>query len=383
MIMNSIPSDEHDASRGIRGWATLGVASITGLVLFLAFPPVGWSWLGWIAPAGWIWLIRRERLPGGKPYRMLFMAGLLHWLLLLHWVRLPHWSAWFGWVALAAYLASYLPAFVWLGRVATRRWNLPIVIAAPIVWTGLELIRGRFLTGFSMGLLSHSQVDYLPMIQIADTFGAYGVSFVMIFVATCVSQLVPSDNRQSKPLLAAFLATVMLASVFIYGKIQLGESWTDNQSDPLRVALIQGSMDTTFESDNRAATLQQYFDLTRQALQQQPKADLIVWPESMYPRPWVECVEPFNLPQASPVTATEIKAWAKENEQALRDVATMVGRPLLIGSPGLRYEGNRVDRFNSAQWIVPDHPRWSTARCTRSCLASTYRWGSCCRFSIG
>ena len=65
-----------------------------------------------------------------------------------------------GWLALSAYLAIYLPVFVGLSRVAVHRFGVPLWLAAPIVWTGLELARAHVLTGFLMASLAHTQVNW-------------------------------------------------------------------------------------------------------------------------------------------------------------------------------------------------------------------------------
>ena len=91
-------------------------------------------------------LIRREELAGRRPYAVLALAGFCFWLAALHFLRLPHWATSFGWVALSFYFAFYLPVFVGLSRVAVHRLRVPVILAAPIVWTGLELARGHLLT---------------------------------------------------------------------------------------------------------------------------------------------------------------------------------------------------------------------------------------------
>ena len=155
-------------------WAIAG-----GLLVWLAFPPAGAAPLAWLGASVWVWLCRLPRRYSQRDYGGFYLAGLIHWMLVIHWVRLPHWSAWIGWFALSAYLAVYLPLFIALVRQALRL-GVPLVFAAPIVWSGLEVIRGRAFTGFAMALLGHTQVEMPVLIQIADLFGAYGVSFVIM-----------------------------------------------------------------------------------------------------------------------------------------------------------------------------------------------------------
>ena len=106
---------------------------------FAGYPfPLGW--LGWIAPIPWLLLIQAEELPGRRPYAALYVAGLVFWLLAIYWLIWPYPEfTWMGWLALSGYLAIYLPVFVALSRSMIYRFALPLWLAAPIVWTGLEL----------------------------------------------------------------------------------------------------------------------------------------------------------------------------------------------------------------------------------------------------
>jgi apolipoprotein N-acyltransferase len=134
---------------------TLPVALVGSVLLWAALPPLALGWLGWLAPVPWLLLILRDALSGCRPYRMLYVAGLAFWLMSIHWLRLPHPAVYLGWLALSAYLAIYLPVFVGLSRVAVHRLRVPLWLAAPVVWTGLELARAHLLTGFLMASLAH------------------------------------------------------------------------------------------------------------------------------------------------------------------------------------------------------------------------------------
>ena len=123
---------------------------------------------------------------------VLAVAGFCFWMAALHWLRLPHWATSFGWVALSFYFAFYLPVFVGLSRVAVHRLRVPVILAAPVVWTGLELARAHLLTGMSMASLGHTQYRWIELIQMSDLAGAYGVSFVVMFVAAALARMFPA-----------------------------------------------------------------------------------------------------------------------------------------------------------------------------------------------
>ncbi|HEY3395569.1 MAG TPA: hypothetical protein VGK58_22905, partial [Lacipirellulaceae bacterium] len=149
----------------------LPVALLGSVLMWAALPPLALGPLAWIAPVPWLLLIRRGELAGRRPYLALWLAGFVFWLLAIHWLRLPHPAVYAGWLTLSAYLACYVPLFVALSRVAVHSLSLPLWLAAPITWTGLELARAHVMTGFLMGSLAHSQVHWTTVIQISDIVG--------------------------------------------------------------------------------------------------------------------------------------------------------------------------------------------------------------------
>ena len=133
--------------------STLAIALFGGVLIYASFPPLNLWPLAWVATVPWLLLVQAEKLPGRRPYAVLYFAGFVHWLVLVQWMRLGHWAAHFGLLAGSLYLAAYLPAFIGSSRIAVHRLRVPLVIAAPVVWVGLECLRGWLLTGFSMALL--------------------------------------------------------------------------------------------------------------------------------------------------------------------------------------------------------------------------------------
>src|SRR5262249_27166877 len=156
--------------------STVGLGLLGSLLVFVSLPPFDLWPLAWIAPVPWLLIARQEKLTGRRPYRAIWLAGFAFWLAAIHWLRLPHWTTYFGWLALSFYLAFYLPVFVALTRIAVHRLGISIVLAAPVVWTGLELARGHLLGGFTMGSLAHTQIRWLSIIQSADVIACYGIS---------------------------------------------------------------------------------------------------------------------------------------------------------------------------------------------------------------
>ena len=377
--------------------STLAVTMLGGLLLWAAFPPLGWWLLAWLAPIPWVRLVTTSRLSGRRPYAAIFLGSFVHWLMIVQWVRLPHWSAYFGWPVLAGYLAIYLPIFVAISRVAVHRLHIPAVLAVPIVWTGIELARGHVATGFSLALLAHTQLDWLALVQIADLGGAYAVSFVMILVATSVLQAwrannadltassntatrkpesaeaavgtANQDTRGSRSPVVAWKplvpAAVVVALTLGYGYVRLAQTPDADLTRPLaRVALVQGSIDTVFgEMDQTDEHFVHYLKPTLRLGEDRDDIDLVIWPESALAHTLFEFDSPQHIrfPSGTPGTedidAVRQNVVARERlfhiraQQAVTRMDNTPGTPLLAGTGALEFAPDGLRQYNAALLI--------------------------------
>lgn len=301
--------------------STLLAPLLSSLLCWLAFPPVGWGLLAWIAPIGWLLPIGWQELPGRRPYRALWVAGFVFWLLAVHWIRLPHPLNYLAWVILAGYLGCYLPAFVALSRVGVHRLRLPLWFVAPVVWTGLDLVRAHMINGFSMGSLAHTQVNFLNVIQIASLIGEYGVTFLIVLVAACLAQVLLANQssliHRSMPIGIAVL--MLIASTF-YGTIHFANENVQAKLAPLgpRIALIQGNTPADWKSDpqRQLSIMQEYARLSEEVVEQSQQrdergVDLIIWPETAYRYPLFTLSEAFETP---PKQFPEVQLNAAKND---------------------------------------------------------------------
>ena len=320
----------------------------------MGLPPLGTSLLAWIAPVWWILLIRRRELAGRRPYRALWLVGVIFWLAALHWLRLPHWATGIGLVAMACYLGCYLPLFVGLSRVAVHRLRIPAMIAAPVVWTGLELARGHLLTGISMGALGHTQYKWIELIQVSDLAGAYAVDFVVMFAAACLAGTSPCEDR-GRTLRPLVPLVAMLAAVLVYGRMRM----LDEPPEPVcRVALIQGSIDIEFKSDpsRRQLIHDHYVKLTDEALSRYGTVDAIVWPETMFLDLLVDYDENPAVPLDWQGSKDEFRPALAEVDRRLRlklaEMANRYGSSLVLGVDTQSFTAAGLKRFNSAAFVT-------------------------------
>ena len=333
--------------------STLAVALAGSVLLWAAQPPLGLGWLAWFAPIPWLILVRRERLSGRRPYLALYLAALAFWLAAIHWLRLPHPALYVGWVALAAYLSFYLPVFVGLSRVAVHRLGVPLWLAAPTVWTGLELARAHVMTGFLMGSIAHTQADYPPVIQIADLAGEYAVDFLILLVAASLTSAFYPARRPT----ALLPAIVSLACALAYGQLRLNNTAEQGTADTTRngprIALIQGNSlaDWKMDAAKQRQIMDEYIGLSHEAVARAKKlddgrpVDLIVWPETMF-RSGLTTFEPgYKMPPGVDRTVEEITAYGPND---LTSLVRQLDTPVLVGIDRVHVVGDGSGVANGA-----------------------------------
>ncbi|MFA6142184.1 MAG: apolipoprotein N-acyltransferase [Candidatus Omnitrophota bacterium] len=253
----------------------IALIALSAFLLILSFPNFNLEFLAWFALIPLFFAVDNQ-----KPLRAfalsyicgsLFFLGTVYWL--IH-VTLP------GMVAVALYLALYFGLFGLIASYSLRLKPHHSLIFVPAAWVALELARSHFLTGFGWNLLAHSQ-SYTPVaIQIADIFGAYGVSFLIILVNIGIFIAIKQSQKKENALTYFMIVLFVIYLAFAYGTFRLKNIFT---GENLRVAIVQGNIPQTKKWDAafREEILSKYERLTREAAAQKP--DIIVWPETSVP----------------------------------------------------------------------------------------------------
>ncbi len=200
----------------------------SGLLLSLAFPPVGWWPIAFVAVAPLLWLLRSSGPARGLLLGSVF--GLGFYGATIYWIWLFGTAAW---VALTIEMALWLGVFGFL-RAATRLPRRPLIdaIGVAALWTVLEWLRGLWpLGGFSWGTIGISQVDNHATVHLATVAGVWGVSFVVILVNALIVAAIESGGARPRWL----LATIALGSILLPVAIPLGSP----QGPRVDVATVQ------------------------------------------------------------------------------------------------------------------------------------------------
>ncbi len=256
--------------------------------------------------------------PAGRSFRLGYVAGLVHYLSSLYWLLFIPFPAGavVGWLALSAYLALYSATWVWLcwrwfpaalmpatrgsesGSVgaqsgprpqadvlAARWWQRAIwAILCAALWVVLEIVRGRFLSGFPWNFLGVSQSRVLPLIQIASITGVCGVSFLVVWFSVSSALAVLRIGRAAyrwEWLADLRLALLGLVLVVTYGINRVLSVQPAGRE--ITLALVQPSIpqEVIWNHAQDEARFNKIMTLSELALANKP--NVLVWPEASMP----------------------------------------------------------------------------------------------------
>jgi apolipoprotein N-acyltransferase len=328
----------------------------SGLIWALAFPHWNIAGFGWIAPAGI--LLAAAGQPRRRAFLLGYVAGLVHALTALYWllyIPFPG-GAIAGWLSLSAYVALFPAAWVlFCWTLLPRRifgtagngfshmfeqlralnfferagWSL--LCAAG--WVALEMIRGRFLSGFPWNFLGVSQYRLTPLIQIASIAGVYGIAFLMVWFSTALlftfARLIREPGRHRAFMAELLLPGAVVVGVMFWGANRVREDNPETRGT-VRLALVQPSIPQRLiwdpsESKNR---FQKLMDLSEKALAE--GADVLVWPEAALP------------------------SFSEENFQAITNLVARHGVSMVFGADNAEVSATATNYFNAAFLFGPN-----------------------------
>jgi apolipoprotein N-acyltransferase len=332
---------------------------VTSLLLLLSMPGrFGWWPLIFIA------LIPLLAFAARKGPRLSFSAGLLTGFFyhagMLYWIVIV--LGRYGGLPLALSLPSMLLLAVCMGMYTAlftgllsyllsrekdnSRVPVRILFAAPVLWVGLDWLRGILFSGFPWMDLGYGLYSQPVLLQIADLGGHHLVTFVLVLINGSLFFVVDmfrhgnTEETARKVRFTVSLAVVFLLLAGSYSVLRYQQlSRVVETSTRLQVAVVQGNIpqDEKWTPASKKLTLDVYKGLSGEAVSNN-NSTLVVWPETALP------FFPVNDPLFSTVTG-----WA-----ANRDLWLLTGAPyFVINSDLQRSFKNAVSYFNSALLINP------------------------------
>jgi apolipoprotein N-acyltransferase len=233
--------------------------------------------LTWLAPIPVLWAA--SRLSARRAFVVAaaaFALGFLNeWSYLC--TVLAAWIVLSFLVAIACLFAAGVLLFR-MGIVRGKLWLAALVF--PAYWASVEFAIATLSIHGTFFNISYSQMDFLPVLQIASVTGIWGISFtIFLFASTVAALLVPAPRSAKLPLLIG--TVVFIAGVFAFGAWRLAS--TPN-SPTVKVVLIASDAPENLNPDTPAEVqqmFQRYADQIKLFAGQ--GIQLFVLPEGMAP----------------------------------------------------------------------------------------------------
>ncbi len=341
---------------------TLPVVIPTVVLSGMSFPAPDLPLLAWIALIPWLILIgsaeptvsQKVSLPDTpeepnkdvKPPISIGFVALTSWLIGITFFTIKlSWLGYatnVGWILLSFYLSLYFLIFGVACFYIQTNLKQPLALVAPFIWVSLEYVRGFLLTGFPWFYLGHTQYSYLPIIQIADITGVYGVSFAIVMANACFAQgFIRWWMGKSGHFLFA-IAFVLLLFPLSYGVFRLaGLSYLEGP----RLCMVQGNIHQDLKMDpnpeQRKKNFQKYLEMSREI--KPASVDMVVWPETAAP----------GLVNLHPRLCLDIDRFV---QSSLSELANELQTYLLVGGVAIELGNTFRDStfHNSAFLYGPD-----------------------------
>jgi len=337
----------------------LGLTALAALLFAGAFPnPLienGVSFLAWVAYVPVFLLLYRVGLRASVFWGALY--GYTAYLLFNYWLASFHPLA--GIIVHGIYML-YMALLFFVLRVAILFFPRRAYVAHWVIWLAYEYLRTLGFLGYPYGITGYSQWRMVYLIQIADVFGVWGVSALVVFpsawlaAALARGRVPDSGKRPAFP--AAFRKAGGDAAVFFKREKASAVCWfvalvaalvygfavpTDFSDAPhANVALIQHNTDP-WRGDMQGVrrNLEVLTRLSDEALAAYPKPDMVVWSETAF-TPRIHWHYTYRLPRYQPT-------WLLVRE--LLDYMERQSVPFVIGNhDGRRDPAGRIFDFNAA-----------------------------------
>lgn len=151
----------------------------------------------------------------------------------------------------------------------------------PFIWVFVEYVKSYGALGFPWVAISNTQIDYLMLIQNAEIFGIYGISFWILCFNITFYNYIKSFNYYSilnKKMLFCILVFIVpwFSGLYLYKNVKI------NGNNRFKIGLVQPNIALKEKwSGNPQKNFNKLLDLSKK-LQEQSN-NIIVWPESALP----------------------------------------------------------------------------------------------------
>ena len=297
-----------------KAFASYSVCALSGALLGAVFAGAAQASVAWFALVPLLVVCRTHR--PAEAARHGFAFGLPLWIISIWWMAElrnnggPFILVILGLFGLGAYCAGYIALFAAAASkafrnihksnippntLATALREIPFALALSMLWCGAEYLRSTLFTGFAWNALGVTQVEMLPVAQLASLGGVYAVSFmVALFNAALAGAAHRIWRNIRKPGSATrrhfdlMLALALLLATMTWGARRVAhlrafERAVAEAGATIAIGAVNPEMPCIFQTDDDdgefTASIKRLSERT--TLLAALKPDLIIWPETV------------------------------------------------------------------------------------------------------
>ncbi len=160
--------------------------------------------------------------------------------------------------------------------VSSRSWWC--VFVYPLLHAALSTLLSAFSPHGTWGSFAYTQMDAIPVIQIASLAGAPAITFVIALFASTVSVAIYRGRNISSPLLAYGLPALLIAGVLGYGEMRI-HSAPPEPTIRIGLASVDDFIGPRMPAQLKTAVWQRYAEITAELSRE--GARIVVLPEKI------------------------------------------------------------------------------------------------------
>ena len=222
-------------------------------------------------------LERRRTFLLGWWHGLIFWATSMVWILgtLTTYGQLAGWLAGISLLLLGLWLGIYTALFAWIGAPLWRSGGWRALLGLPALWVVLEVARGVLFTGFPWNLAAHSWLRLPGALPLSAWIGAWGVSFLVLFVNLALARAWVEKRWEIGALALLLVATLLAAG----GRWGSGEPEGVGEARQRTAVVVQPNTQNQVSFDSRRFEIAyaRLLELSNGACE---PGRLLLWPES-------------------------------------------------------------------------------------------------------
>ena len=251
---------------------------ISGVLLAAAYLPFGLWWLSFIAIVPFMYIVWFSEI---KSYKLIFglsfLFFLVFFLIYLFWIR---YVSFLGMLALCLFMAWLSAICMTIGKYVYEKLKISWWLIAIISWLSLEFVISYLFGGFPWVLLGYALAPVLSLCQIADIFGVFGISLLVIYINCAIAYVIKNYYEiESYAFIPLGYGIIFLAISWVYGNHIIKDSDSEEVSK-IRIAIVQPNIKPEIKHDKSQdrKTINKIIQLSKHAAKSSPQ--LLIWPES-------------------------------------------------------------------------------------------------------